>query len=248
MDQGTGDGVLASFRTGTDAVMCAAAIQQASQSRPGLQLRIGIHLGEVVFENNDVFGDSVNIASRLQALAPIGGIWISEAVQKNISNKKDIRSEFVRFETLKNVKEKVGVYEILAPGPESPSPGSPASADSTVVSGTGHLPGKQKPAVTMKRRILLAIISLLCVLVPSSLLMRQWLQKQRARNEIIPQIRQLAAASFYPSSKAFDLANEAEKYIAEDSAMRELWTKVAWKINLETNPEGADFTGKITMI
>ena len=62
-----GDGVLASFNTVTDAVFCAAAIHHACIAIEGLQLRIGIHLGEVIFENNDVFGDGVNIASRLQA-------------------------------------------------------------------------------------------------------------------------------------------------------------------------------------
>jgi adenylate cyclase len=77
-----GDGVLASFHTVTDAVMCATEIQKACNDIDDLKLRIGIHLGEVVFEDNDVFGDGVNIASRLQALAPIGGIWISEAVYK----------------------------------------------------------------------------------------------------------------------------------------------------------------------
>src|SRR6476620_4407736 len=79
-----GDGILASFQGVTDAVFCASAIQRACADVPGLQLRIGIHLGEVVFENNDVFGDGVNIASRLQALAPIGGTWISDSVQLNV--------------------------------------------------------------------------------------------------------------------------------------------------------------------
>ncbi len=107
-----GDGVLASFQTATDAVLCAGAIQHACINTPGLQLRIGIHLGDVVFENNDVFGDGVNIASRLQGLAPIGGIWVTESVYKSISNKKEISSNFVKEELLKNVKEPVRIYEI----------------------------------------------------------------------------------------------------------------------------------------
>jgi len=107
-----GDGVLASFQTITDAVLCAGAIQKASDDVPGLKLRIGIHLGDVVFENNDVFGDGVNIASRIQALAPVGGIWISESVHKSISNKKGINSRFVQEEILKNVKEPVRIYEV----------------------------------------------------------------------------------------------------------------------------------------
>ena len=107
-----GDGVLASFHTVTDAVFCAAAIHQACGKIEGLQLRIGIHLGEVIFENNDVFGDGVNIASRLQALASPGSTWVSEAVYKNLVNKKEVTSEFVREEQLKNVSEPVKVYEI----------------------------------------------------------------------------------------------------------------------------------------
>lgn len=111
-----GDGVLASFHTVTDAVMCAGAIHQACKGVEGLQLRIGIHLGEVVFENNDVFGDGVNIASRLQALAPIGGTYVSESVYKNVSNKKEIITEFIREENLKNVSESVKIYEIKVIG------------------------------------------------------------------------------------------------------------------------------------
>ncbi len=107
-----GDGVLASFSTVTDAVMCAGAIQKASENIPDLKLRIGIHLGEVVFENNDVFGDGVNIASRLQALAPVGGIFVSEAIYKNVINKKEIFSEFIREEILKNVSASVKIYEV----------------------------------------------------------------------------------------------------------------------------------------
>jgi TolB-like protein/class 3 adenylate cyclase len=107
-----GDGVLASFPTVTDAVLSAGAIQHACFTVPGLQLRIGIHLGDIMFENNDIFGDGVNIASRLQALAPIGGIWISESVHRNIANKKGISSRFVGEETLKNVRDSVRIYEV----------------------------------------------------------------------------------------------------------------------------------------
>jgi TolB-like protein/Tfp pilus assembly protein PilF len=107
-----GDGVLASFHTVTDAVFCAEAIHQAAHKVEGLQLRIGIHLGEVIFENNDVFGDGVNIASRLQAMAFPGSTWVSEAVQKNLVNKQEIVTEFIAEETLKNVSEPVKIYKV----------------------------------------------------------------------------------------------------------------------------------------
>lgn len=108
-----GDGVLASFNTVSDAVHAAIKIQKASNSSGKFQLRIGIHLGEVVFENNDVFGDGVNIAARIQSIAKPGSIYISESVQNNISNKKEINTRFVREEMLKNVKEAVKIFEVL---------------------------------------------------------------------------------------------------------------------------------------
>jgi adenylate cyclase len=107
-----GDGVLTSFNSATDAAQCAILIQQTCKRTPELKLRIGIHLGEVLFENDDVFGDGVNIASRIQTIAPIGGIWISEAVYNNIYNKQDLVLHFVKEETLKNVKDPIRIYEI----------------------------------------------------------------------------------------------------------------------------------------
>lgn len=108
-----GDCVLASFSTVFDAVMCAGTIQQAAAQIPSLQLRVGIHLGDVIFENNDVFGDGVNIASRLQTIAKAGGIYISESVYNSIHNKKGITANFLREEMLKNVRDPVKVYEVF---------------------------------------------------------------------------------------------------------------------------------------
>jgi len=106
-----GDGVLASFSNVTEAVLCAGSIQQASGDVDNLLLRIGIHLGDIVFENDDVFGDGVNIASRLMAHAQAGSICISESVHSNVSNKKGITTNFLREELLKNVKDPVRIYE-----------------------------------------------------------------------------------------------------------------------------------------
>ena len=108
-----GDGVLASFNTVSDAVNAAIKIQESCDQAKEFQLRIGIHLGEVVFESNDVFGDGVNVASRIQAIAVPGGIYISESVQNNIFNKKQITTRFVKEENLKNVKEPVRIYEVI---------------------------------------------------------------------------------------------------------------------------------------
>ena len=108
-----GDGVMASFNTVSDAVNAAIKIQEACAAAKDFQLRIGIHLGEVLFENDDVFGDGVNIASRIQAAAKPGCIYVSESVHNNVSNKKEITSLFVKEELLKNVKEAVRIYEVM---------------------------------------------------------------------------------------------------------------------------------------
>ena len=114
-----GDGVMASFPSVSNAVYAAIKIQEACYNSKAFELRIGIHQGEVVFENDDIFGDAVNIASRLQVLAPPAGIFVSESVQRDLSNKNDIRSEFVRLENLKNVKDPIRVYKIFSIGKET---------------------------------------------------------------------------------------------------------------------------------
>lgn len=116
-----GDGVLASFITVSDAVHAAIRIQKECNAAKDFQLRIGIHLGEIIFENNDVFGDGVNIASRIQTIARPGCTYVSEAVYENISNKKDIQTVFIKEEFLKNVKQPVKIYEVMtAPSIEAP--------------------------------------------------------------------------------------------------------------------------------
>jgi len=108
-----GDGVLASFNTVSDAVNAAIKIQESCNQAKEFQLRIGIHLGEVVFESNDVFGDGVNVASRIQAIAVPGAIYISESVQNNISNKKEITTRFVKEENLKNWLYKIASNKVV---------------------------------------------------------------------------------------------------------------------------------------
>src|SRR5215204_1069177 len=141
-----GDGIMASFNTVSDAVNAAIKIQQTCNASTDFQLRIGIHLGEVVFENDDVFGDGVNIASRIQAIANPGSVYISEAVNNSISNKKDFQTKFVKEEKLKNVKETVKIYQIIA---------------DNVVAANQRIAQKIKS----KRNVLLLLISIVIILV-----------------------------------------------------------------------------------
>jgi len=110
-----GDGTLASFPLASDAVRCAIDIQTEATNQD-IPLRIGIHEGEIVFTGDDIFGDSVNIASRLQEMAGQGCIFISEIVYKDIKNITTIASEFVEERELKGVDEPVRVYNVLCKG------------------------------------------------------------------------------------------------------------------------------------
>jgi len=108
-----GDGTLTSFRSALDAVNCAREIQAALRDDE-LRLRIGIHVGDVVFSQNNVHGDGVNVASRIHALAPAGGICISERVFEDIRNKPDIRARDLGKKRLKNVSRPIRIYALAA--------------------------------------------------------------------------------------------------------------------------------------
>ena len=111
-----GDGVMTSFNTVFDAVNAAIKIQEACAVSNDFLLRIGIHLGDVIFENDDVFGDGVNIASRIVSLAEPGGIYVSGKIYAEIKNQKSIESVFLGMYDLKNVASSVEIFAISNPG------------------------------------------------------------------------------------------------------------------------------------
>ncbi len=106
-----GDGVLASFENSSDAVICAASIMKTTNEKD-ISIRIGIHMGEVIFENNDVFGDGVNIASRIEALADPNQILVSETVKNNIQNKTGIITNQIGERELKGVNKTLLIYKV----------------------------------------------------------------------------------------------------------------------------------------
>jgi adenylate cyclase len=118
-----GDNLLAEFPSATDAVQCAAAIQEAIQARNAdvpmprrMELRIGVHLGDVIAEDERLYGDGVNIAARLEALAQPGGICISGAVHEQVRNRLDLEYDDLGDRTVKNIPDPVHVYRVRAPG------------------------------------------------------------------------------------------------------------------------------------
>jgi adenylate cyclase len=126
----TGDGMLVEFASVVDAARCAVEIQRgmAEQNADAAQdyrikFRIGIHVGDIIIDDNDIFGDGVNIAARLEGIAEPGGVCISDDAHRQIRGKVDIPFEDMGTQTLKNIAEPMRVWRMRISGePISASP------------------------------------------------------------------------------------------------------------------------------
>jgi adenylate cyclase len=116
-----GDGMLAQFDSAIDSVRCAIEIQKQTSKELEAKVRIGIHMGDITLENHDVFGDGVNIASRLQSIADPGAIYISDSMHNAIRSKKDVESHYLGKVRLKNVDYPFKTYYIKKEGLSKPS-------------------------------------------------------------------------------------------------------------------------------
>jgi TolB-like protein/class 3 adenylate cyclase len=115
-----GDGCLLLFTSAVNAVLFSKFLQQEFDKEPVLPVRVGIHMGDVLVKDGNVFGDAVNIASRIQSLAPPGRIYVSEAVHENTRNKREAGSLFIKDVMLKNVQSPMGIYDVVMDRDERP--------------------------------------------------------------------------------------------------------------------------------
>jgi TolB-like protein len=118
-----GDGVLVEFASAVNAVACAVELQKRMASaNDGLPeerrivLRIGINLGDLVVEGGDLYGDGVNLAARLQAMAEPSGIYVSQTVRDHVKNKVELKFEDLGEQTIRNIAEPMRVYRIAGAG------------------------------------------------------------------------------------------------------------------------------------
>jgi adenylate cyclase len=114
-----GDGLLAEFPSVVNAVSCAVEIQRGMQARNNdlpeertIQLRIGINLGDIIVEDGDVFGDGVNVAARIESIAPPGGVAVSGTVRDHLGTRLDLQFEDIGEQTLKNIDRPIRIYLI----------------------------------------------------------------------------------------------------------------------------------------
>src|SRR5438477_1375495 len=140
----TGDGVLAEFASVVDAVRCAGETQRAMADRDldlaeerRLRFRIGVNLGDVIADGDDIYGDGVNIAARLEGLAEPGGVCVSGTVRDHIGDRLPYAFEDMGEQSVKNIAQPVRAYalrpERVASLPASRLPARPARPNQTII-------------------------------------------------------------------------------------------------------------------
>src|SRR5207253_6408856 len=119
----TGDGMLVEFPSVVNAVACAAEMQRGICKRNAgvpkdhrIEFRIGVNVGDVIVQGEDIFGDGVNVAARLESIATPGGITIYGPVRDHLGNRLDLAFEDMGEQTLKNIARPVRVYRVLVDG------------------------------------------------------------------------------------------------------------------------------------
>lgn len=111
-----GDGTLSIFKSAVEAVKCAITMQQQFQTGEIVPLRIGIHLGDIVFDEDDIYGDGVNLASRVETLGIPGSILISDKMNSAIKSQNSISTQSLGFFEFKNIKDPVEVFTVVNNG------------------------------------------------------------------------------------------------------------------------------------
>lgn len=139
-----GDGTLSIFDSAIEAVNCGIELQQGFQEAPAVPVRIGIHTGDIVFSDEEIIGDGVNVASRIESLGVPGGVLISDKVYDEIKNQPSIRTSRVKSFKFKNVAKPIEIYAV--------------SNDGLIVPKPEEMQGKTDPEKAPGRRSFLSMV------------------------------------------------------------------------------------------
>src|SRR5947209_4379876 len=147
----TGDGMLVEFASAVDAARCSVEVQRGIAARNAdvpqdvrIEFRIGIHVGDVIVDDDDIFGDGVNIAARLEGIAEPGGVCVSDDAQRQVRGKVDFAFEDLGLQTLKNIAEPMRAWRL-----RMNASGSAAAPIEPPVESTQALALPDKPSITL---------------------------------------------------------------------------------------------------
>ncbi len=165
-----GDGTLSIFDSAIDAVNCGIEMQLGFQKDPAIPVRIGIHTGDIIFSEDDIIGDGVNVASRIESLAVPGSVFISEKVYDEIKNQESIKTSLLKSFKLKNIEKPIEVYAISNVGLIVPKP---EDIEGKTDPDLSSLPKKkEQPTSKVKKAVLPAIIIMTLIVVSGALYLK----------------------------------------------------------------------------
>ncbi len=193
----TGDGLLVEFASVVDAVACAVAVQRGMVSRnveepedKRIIFRIGINVGDIIIDGDDIFGDGVNVAARLEALCEPGGLCISHTANDQVRDKLALSFADLGEQTVKNIARPVGVFGLavkdIAALPEEELPPVPETAKSAVAIAPNP----------RRRAVLFAAAAILAVLVAASILFVRQHRSNPNSNPALPDRPSIAVLPF----------------------------------------------------
>lgn len=235
-----GDGTLSIFTSAIQAVRCAIDMQKKFLLDPPIPVRIGIHLGDIITTPEDIIGDSVNLASRVESLSIPGSVLISDKVYEEIKNQEGLLVKDLGSFLFKNDQKARTIYALVSPGLVVPERHQlTGKVEEKNSSNKNRTQGQKRRLIRYSGALLL--VTLLTVLV-YNYLHKQNLRRQVER-EAIPQIEKWKEEKQY--KMAFELALEAMKFIPDDPKLKELTKSVSDVVSIISSPAEAKVYRKL---
>ncbi len=240
-----GDGSLTIFTSVLDAVNCALEIQQTLQKSPKVPLRIGIHTGDVIHSDEDVYGDSINIASRLQAFGEEGSIIFSRDVYNKIKNHPELKSVFLGKHKLKNVLSEIKIYALSNSGLTVPSKSSVEDIRQPVQK-------RKLKSLSSKIKSLasygLVAVMLLIVIAFTAYKIQERQKKQLAINNVLPNLisksKTIDESVGARNWEVYLKCVEFRKALKNNPEFIQLWNDITYPLFINTNYDGAKVFAK----
>ncbi len=242
-----GDGTLSIFDSAVDAATCGYELQLEFLKDPMIPVRIGIHMGDVVITQEDIVGNSVNIASRIESLAVPGSVLLSEKVKEEISNQDNLTTKDLGSYHLKNDHKPRQIYALKLKGLRIPEYGSLQGKLYNMPSDT--VGDKSKPPMVWIDRIkglnksALAAFLLVFIAALSLWIYSKSNRESQAIEEVLPKLE-----VFYDNFdflQAFKKGLPVKNKLIEDSRFQKIWDRVSQKVTITSQPEKVKVYRKI---
>ncbi|MFC2126592.1 SUMF1/EgtB/PvdO family nonheme iron enzyme [Bacteroidota bacterium] len=248
--------MLLCFSSSVNAVLCALDLMKSVEKDPDLNYRIGIHQGDVIFSDGDVYGDGVNVASRIESEVQPGKIYISEQIFDNIKNIKNIDARFVGKKKLKNISRPLKLFELFEhEGGQIHIEGDTDKTTQKVDEKSTTLIKRMSRWKKSRKRIVIILSSIILIILIyfASISFINWQRRQWVKNEAIPRVENLLSTAWYSNTESayyfdnnqdsrtvYDILIKANRYYPDDTIVSDYLNKCTRIISLITDPNGAD--------